>query len=300
MPKIPRPIFVDRKTRPNARLFRGDAMTIMAGLRAESVDMVFADPPYGLSNGGMTCHAGKRVSVDKGAWDKSRGLEKDLDFHQSWLRECRRVLKPDGSLWVSGSHHSIYICGFALQSGGWHVLNDISWYKPNAAPHLACRMFAHSHETLIWARKSKKSKHYFDYNLMRDKPAPDDCFKKKNRQMRSVWAINSPPPPEKFYGKHPTQKPLNLLARVVLASCPKGGTVLDPFCGSATTGVAAVLQGRRFIGIDDNSEYLRKLAVPRLKDALAGKSGRRKRARAESECDEKGGLFERLSGEEAA
>ena len=249
-----------------ARLFLGDAVETLRRLSPESVDLIFADPPYGLSNGGSTCHAGKRVSVNKGAWDKSRGLEEDFEFHSTWLEACRRVLKPDGGLWVSGTHHSIYACGFALQRGGWHILNEICWYKPNAAPHLACRMFAHSHETLIWARKTKKARHYFDYEGMRDGRFPKDVIKQKSKQMRSVWAIGTPSGWEKQYGKHPTQKPFELLERIVLATSEEGDTILDPFCGSATTGVAALLHGRKFIGIDSEREYLEQFAIPRLKD----------------------------------
>lgn len=268
---------------PGVRLFLGGAVEVMESLPAESADMIFADPPYGLSNGGMSCHAGKRVSVNKGKWDKSRGVEKDFAFHAEWMAACRRVLKPNGTLWVSGTHHSIYACGFTLQQGGWHILNEICWYKPNAAPHLACRMFAHSHESLIWARKTKTAKHYFDYKLMRNGDFTDDFFKKKERQMRSVWGIkppedaagiwtiNTPPASEKTHGKHPTQKPLALLKRIVLASSPPKAVILDPFCGSATTGVAAVQHGRKFIGIDNEKEYLKKYAAPRLKDALAAR-----------------------------
>lgn len=252
----------------DARLLLGDALEALQKLPRESVDLVFADPPYGLSNGGSTCHAGKRVSVNKGEWDKSRGVEEDFDFHYAWLEACRRVLKPDGGLWVSGTHHSIYACGFALQKGGWHILNEICWYKPNAAPHLACRMFAHSHETLIWARKTKSARHHFDYERMRDSLFPKDVIKQKSKQMRSVWAINTPSSREKQYGKHPTQKPFDLLERIILATSEEGDLVLDPFCGSATTGVAALSHGRKFIGIDTEQEYLEQFAIPRLKDVV--------------------------------
>lgn len=268
---------------PGVCLLLGDAVEKMNAMPAEFADMVFADPPYGLSNDGMSCHAGKRVSVNKGKWDKSRGVEEDFVFHSEWMAACHRILKPGGTLWVSGTHHSIYACGFALQKGGWHILNEISWYKPNAAPHLACRMFAHSHETLIWARKNKSAKHYFDYKLMRNGEAADDFLKKKERQMRSVWGmkppedaldiwtVNTPPPSEKKHGKHPTQKPLALLERIVLAACKQGGIVVDPFCGSATTGVAALCHGRQFVGIDAEKEYLQKYAKPRLQDVLVNR-----------------------------
>jgi len=254
---------------PNAHLFCGDSLEIMAELPAESVDLIFADPPYGMSNDGMSLHAGKRVSVNKGEWDRSRGAARDFEFHSAWIKACRRLLKPNGALWLSGTYHSIYLCGYALQTDGWHILNEISWYKPNAAPHLACRMFAASHETLIWARKSKDAKHYFDYELMRNGEWNGDFIKRPNRQMRSVWAINTPAPAEKRFGKHPTQKPVALMNRIVLSSSREGDLVLDPFCGSATTGVAALSCNRKFIGIDSEKSYLTKLAMPRL-DKLTG------------------------------
>lgn len=263
------------------RLYQGDAVEVLGTMPEESVDMIFADPPYGLSNDGTTVHAGKRVSVNKGAWDRSRGIEADFEFHKEWIAACRRVLKPNGTLWISGTYHSVYACGFALQIGGWHLLNEICWYKPNAAPHLACRMFAASHETLLWARKTKSAKHTFHYEEMRRESGNWDFIKKANRQMRSVWgvsdekdapiatwAINTPGSKEKIHGKHPTQKPLELLDRIVRASTDEGDVILDPFCGSATTGVAALIHHREFIGIDNDMDFLESLAIPRLKDAL--------------------------------
>ena len=248
------------------KLYAGDCLKVLERIDSRSVDMVFADPPYGLSNGGMSLHAGRRVSVNKGDWDRTRGPEGDFRFHQEWIAACRRVLKENGTLWVSGSMHSIYLCGAALQLGGWRVLNEIAWYKPNAAPHLAGRMFAHSHETLVWARKTASARHYFDYERMKRAPCPQDFIKKADRQMRSVWAINSPAAQEKRYGKHPTQKPEMLLLRIVLACTKRGQVVLNPFCGSATTGVAAVRAGRRFVGIDSEKRFLDDYAIPRLKD----------------------------------
>ena len=194
--------------------------------------MIFADPPYNLSNGGFTVHAGRMVSVNKGDWAKSRGFEGDYGFHYNWLEACRKVLKPGGTLWVSGTYHSIYQCGHALQSLDYHILNDVAWFKPNASPNLSCRFFTASHETLIWARKEKKAKHTFNYDLMKEGHWPEDQLKKPGLQMRSVWAMGTPKPPEKRYGKHPTQKPLDLLKRIVLASTNKGDIVLDPFTGS--------------------------------------------------------------------
>lgn len=247
-------------------LYNGEATGLLKEFPEEAIDLIFADPPYNLSNNGTTCHAGKRVSVNKGQWDVSKGLDEDLQFHIGWLEACRRVLKPEGTIWVSGTYHSIYICGYILQKHGWHILNDIIWYKPNAAPNLACRMFTASHETLLWARKDKSARHYFDYATMKSSKSEEDIFKKDNSQMRSVWALATPGTSEKKFGKHPTQKPLALLERIIDASCPLEGIVLDPFCGSATTGVSALAKGRKFIGIDSNQEYLDNLAIPRLRE----------------------------------
>ncbi len=265
-------------------LYWGDAVEVLNELPvpAKSADMIFADPPYRLSNDGMSLHAGRRISVNKGEWDRSQGIKKDFEFYKKWIDACRRVLKPDGTLWISGTYHSIYACGFALQQGGWHLLNEICWYKPNAPPHLACRMFAASHETLIWAKKTKSAKHTFHYKEMRRESGHQDFLKKANRQMRSVWgvseedsptttwAFNTPSSGEKVHGKHPTQKPLKLLERILRASTKPKDVVLDPFCGSATTGVAAVLHNREFVGIDNNKTFLNRLAIPRLKDAVNG------------------------------
>src|SRR5579863_9126697 len=137
------------------RLLQGDALKIMRGLPSESFDMIFADPPYFLSNGGFTVHSGKRASVHKGEWDKSRGAAEDMIFHQAWVEQAHRLLKPAGTIWISGTYHSIYQCGVALQSTGFHILNDIAWFKPNASPNLSCRMFTASHETLIWADQDR-------------------------------------------------------------------------------------------------------------------------------------------------
>ncbi len=225
----------------SARLLKGDCIEILNQARENSVDMVFADPPYFLSNGGITCHAGRMVSVDKGKWDKSRGVRENHEFNLEWLKACQRVLKPAGTIWVSGTTHIIYSIGFAMQELEYKILNDIIWYKRNAPPNLSCRYFTHSTEIVLWAAKNRKSKHYFDYNSMKQ-------FN-KGRQMRNlwqftekeetqtvdnVWEISCPPAVEKRFGKHPTQKPLELLRRIILASTKEGDLVLDPFCGSCT------------------------------------------------------------------
>ena len=249
----------------NFVLYNSDCLNILSQLPENSTDMIFADPPYRLSNGGFTCQSGKRTSVNKGKWDASEGIEEDFQFHLNWIKACRRVLKPEGTIWISGTYHSIYACGFALQMAGFHILNDIAWFKPNASPNLSCRYFTASHETLIWARKDKKAKHAFNYELMKNSDWESDFIKRPNTQMRSVWAIGTPKNIEKKFGKHPTQKPEDLLKRIVLASTNKGDLILDPFTGSSTTGIAAYLYGRKFIGIDTEKEYL-DLSIKRFQE----------------------------------
>ena len=227
--------------------------------------MIFVDPPYHLSNGGITVHVGKMTSVNKGQWDKSNGIKEDYLFHENWLKECKRVLKPNGTIWVSGTYHSIYACGLALQKLGYHILNDFCWYKPNASPNISCRYFTASHETLIWARKDKEAKHKFNYKIAKEGDWLEDSYKKPNKQMRSVWEIGTPKASEKKFGKHPTQKPLELLKRIILTSTDRNDLVLDPFTGSSTTGIAAYLYERKFIGIDKDKEYL-DLSIKRFED----------------------------------
>lgn len=247
------------------RLYHGDSLLLLKELPETCIDMIFADPPYYLSNGGFSVHAGKMVSVNKGDWDKSKGFENDLAFFEEWIKEAKRVLKPNGTLWVSGTYHSIYLCGYALQKYGYKILNDISWYKPNAAPNLSCRYFTASHETLLWAAPHKNSKHVFNYEHMRNGHWPQDKMKVPSKQMRSVWSLNTPHISEKIHGKHPTQKPLSLLERVVLSSTNEGDLVLDPFTGSSTTGIAAHKHGRKFVGFDLEKDYL-DLSIKRFND----------------------------------
>ena len=246
-------------------IINGDSLIVLKSIEDDSIDMIFADPPYNLSNGGTTCHSGKRVKVDKGDWDKSRGFDDDLNFHNAWISECRRVLKPSGTIWITGTSHSIYQCGYLLQKLNFHILNDIAWYKPNAAPNLSCTVFAHSHETLLWAKKDKNTKHIFNYKEMKNGIFAEDKLKNQDKQMRSVWSISTPAGREKEFGKHPTQKPINLLTRIVLSSTNDGDTVLDPFNGSGTTAVACKMIGKRnYIGIELEKEYI-ELTNKRLK-----------------------------------
>lgn len=241
----------------NFVLYNDNCLNILKELPKDYFDMIFADPPYLLSNGGFTCSNGKMVSVNKGKWDESKGVEEDFKFHREWIKACKRVLKPNGTIWISGTYHSIYSCGFALQTEGYKILNDICWFKPNAAPNLSCRFFTASHETIIWARKEKNGRHTFNYEQMKGGNWHiNDFIKKPDKQMRSVWAIGTPKTEEKIFGKHPTQKPLELLQRIILASTKKGDIILDPFTGSSTTGIAAVGSGRKFVGIDMDKKYL--------------------------------------------
>nr|VFK60949.1 MAG: site-specific DNA-methyltransferase (adenine-specific) [Candidatus Kentron sp. UNK]VFK69510.1 MAG: site-specific DNA-methyltransferase (adenine-specific) [Candidatus Kentron sp. UNK] len=249
----------------NFALYLGDCLAFLEELPAHSMDMIFADPPYFLSSGSFTCQSGKMVSVKKADWDLSNGTTENFKFHRSWIGACKRILKPNGTIWISGTYHSIYQCGYALQCHGFHILNDVAWFKPNASPNLSCRFFTASHETLIWAKKDRNAKHTFHYDAMKNGDFPGDGLKKPNMQMRSVWSIGTPRPDEKKFGKHPTQKPFGLLERIILASTNPEDTILDPFTGSATTGLAACAHGRKFIGVDVEEAYLR-LSIKRFEE----------------------------------
>ncbi len=248
-------------------LFLDDAIKRMKKLPAESVDMIFADPPYYLSNGGITVKSGKMASVNKAEWDVGKGTDAGYKFHNEWIKAARRTLKPNGTIWVSGTYHSAFLCGHSLQSNGYRVLNDIAWFKPNGAPNISCRYFTASHETIIWAAKDKKSKHTFNYKSMKYSKWEDDVFKKQDKQMRSVWCIPTPGLKEKRSGRHPTQKPIALLERIILASTNKGDVILDPFNGSGTTCIVASKLGRKYIGIDNEKSYL-DMTIRRFRDTM--------------------------------
>ncbi len=256
-------------------LYHADCLTFMDRVIERHpdgcFDMIFADPPYFLSNGGITCHAGRMVSVDKGAWDKSRGPEENHEFNREWLSRCQHVLKRNGTIWVSGTAHVIHSVGFAMQQLGFKLLNDITWVKPNPPPNLSCRYFTHATETILWAAKNYQSKHRFNYERMRQLA--------NGRQMKSVWQLPEdtvpdiwevPPPSrdEKAFGKHPTQKPVALIERILEACTIPGDLVLDPFMGSGTTGVACARTGRRFIGVELDASYVNQ-AEKRLKQATS-------------------------------
>ena len=263
-------------------LYHEDSLEFLKSFSDNTFDMIFADPPYFLSSGSFSCQNGKRVSVKKGEWDLSNGLKNNYEFQFQWIKECARILKPNGTIWISGTYHSIYQCGFALQMNDFHILNDIIWFKPNAAPNLSCRVFTASHETLIWAKKNKQQKQVFNYKKMVEwennyqkkitcehcgKSSDHEVFHVKGKQMRSVWAITGTKKSEKTFGKHPTQKPLELLKRIIVASTNEDDLILDPFTGSSTTGLVASLLKRKFIGIDNEKKYL-DLSIKRYEKLL--------------------------------
>lgn len=210
-------------------------------------DMIFADPPYFLSNGGISYQSGRIVSVDKGSWDKGVSPEQMHDFNYNWLKLCRDKLKDNGTIWVSGTYHNIFSVATCLQELGYKILNVVTWAKTNPPPNISCRYFTYSTEFIIWARKSPKVPHYFNYAIMKDL--------NDGKQMTDVWRLPAIARWEKSCGKHPTQKPLALLTRIILASTKPNAWILDPFAGSSTTGIAANLLGRRFLGIEKERQF---------------------------------------------
>ena len=229
-------------------LVKGDCVKVLSELDFQ-FDMIFADPPYFLSNGGISVQSGKQVSVNKGDWDKSQGFEKDNEFNRRWLSVCRERLKENGTIWISGTYHNIFSVAQMLNELNFRILNCITWAKTNPPPNLSCKFFTHSTEFILWARKNKKITHYYNYELMKQING--------GTQMRDVWQMPAIGRWEKTCGKHPTQKPLPLLARIIQASTKGNAWILDPFCGSSTTGIAANLLNRRYLGIDREIDYLK-------------------------------------------
>ncbi|MBQ0136608.1 MAG: site-specific DNA-methyltransferase [Bacteroidales bacterium] len=233
---------------PDFTLYHGDCMELLKTIPDNSVNAIFADPPYFLSNGGISCQSGKQVCVDKGDWDKGGTPEHIYNFNKQWLSLCRSKLTDDGTIWISGTHHNIHVVMRCLQELGYKILNTITWQKTDPPPNLSCRYFNFSTELIIWARKSEKRPHKFNYEVMKQLNG--------DKQMTDVWRIPAVGRWEKNCGKHPTQKTLRLLYRIILASTDKGDTILDPFAGSSTTGIAANLLGRKFIGIEQDAQFV--------------------------------------------
>lgn len=236
-----------RSSDRNFTLLKGDCIELLNSFEFK-FDMIFADPPYHLSNGGISVQSGKIVSVNKGDWDKSQGNEVDYSFDKEWLTACRNKLKDNGTIWISGTYHNIFSIARCLTELNFKILNCVTWVKTNPPPNLSCRYFTHSAEYILWARKNAKTPHFYNYELMKAING--------GTQMRDVWTLPAIAKWEKSCGKHPTQKPLCLLARIIQASTKKGAWILDPFTGSSTTGIAANLLGRRFLGIDQDENFL--------------------------------------------
>tara|TARA_Y100000310_G_scaffold342145_1_gene443985 strand:- start:594 stop:1421 length:828 start_codon:yes stop_codon:yes gene_type:complete len=253
------------------KVILGDAIKVLKSIPDESVDLVFADPPYNMSKKkGLSWKYSSHVTMQE-EWDI---FSKDdfLKFNKEWLKESFRILKHGGSLWVSGSFHNIYQLGFLIQQ--FHddikINNSIVWYKPNAQPNISCRFFTESTEHLIWASKNGNNQKWkFNYNWT--KSDIDDQINPKDKQTRNVWSIPLTPKKEKWAGAHPTQKPEELLRRIILSCTEEGDTVLDPFVGSGTTSYVAKKHGRNSIGIELNKEYLKifkKRMKPEQKELL--------------------------------
>ncbi len=245
-----------------SRLLHGNSLDVLRTLGDESVDCVWTDPPYLLSNDGITCVSGRMVKVNKGEWDRSRGIELDHEFNREWLAECHRLLTPGGTIWVSGTLHVYLSVGMAMQQLGFRILNDIVWEKPSPPPNLGCRCFTHTSEMLLWATKAKRggrARYTFNYEAMKAENG--------GRQMKNIWRLPTPGAAEKRFGKHPTQKPVALISRCLRASTNPGDLVLDLFAGSGSTGVAALELGRRFLGIEREAAYA-SLAAKRLREVV--------------------------------
>lgn len=247
----------------NFYLLHGDTMELLPKFE-HKFDMVFADPPYFLSNNGLSIQSGKIVSVNKGTWDKSEGFEEVNNFNREWLSLVRDKMKDNATIWISGTMHNIFSVGQILTELGFKILNVITWEKTNPPPNFSCRYFTYSTEQIIWARKEPKVPHYFNYDLM--KQLNDD------KQMKDVWKLSAIAPWEKSCGKHPTQKPLSVLSRLILASTKPNAWILDPFAGSSTTGIASNLANRRYLGIDKEIDFLeisknRKIEIENYKTA---------------------------------
>lgn len=242
------------------QLYCGDTFRLLKKIEDKTFDMIFSDPPYFLSNNGISCQGGKMVSVNKGDWDRPLPFRDKHNFTKRWISQCYRILKDDGTLWISGTFHNIYMIGYVLEECGFKIINNITWRKTNPPPNISCKCFTHSTETVLWCKKDlKKTKYTFNYSMMKELNG--------GKQMKDVWDSSLVPRSEKREGRHPTQKPLFLLDRIILASTNENDLVLDPFSGSSTTLVSCKRLGRRCVGIENNKEYI-DLSVRRLQNNI--------------------------------
>jgi len=234
------------------KLYKLDTFSFLPNIPDNCVDLIFADPPYFLSSGGITYTNGKMACVDKGEWDKAPDFEFVYNFNRGWLSESKRILKSNGTIWVCGTYHNMYSVGFALQELGFKILNNIVWEKKDPPPNITCRYFTHASEHLIWAAKNKQSKHTFNYEILKS----ISNGKPTKSVWRDIWKMPSVENSEKKFGRHPTQKPEKVIKRAVLASTNAGDLVFDPFCGSGTVAVVCKKHKRKYVGIDNNVKYL--------------------------------------------
>ena len=245
------------------KIIQGNCIDILKTIASESVDLIFADPPYYMQTEGMLLRTnGSKFSGVEDSWDKFNSYEEYDNFSFEWLKECKRILKKDGSIWVIGSFQNIYRIGFIMQNLGFWILNDIIWSKPNAVPNFGGTRFQNSHETLLWCTKNKKSKYTFNYKTMK--------YLNNDKQEKSVWNIGICIGSERLKdsnGKkiHSTQKPKKLLYNIILSSTKPNDVILDPFFGTGTTGAVAKELGRNFIGIEKENTYI-KCAYKRIND----------------------------------
>jgi site-specific DNA-methyltransferase (adenine-specific) len=234
-------------------LYLGDCIEIMKKLERNKIDLIFADPPYFLSNDGKSIRSGKVVSVNKGDWDKKDNYENVDSFTYNWLKECHRILKYDGTIWVSGTHHNVFDIERNMKKIGFNIINIVIWHKSDPPPLIYKNKFRFSYEFIIWAKKG--SKHYFNY---------DEMYGVNNQEMEDVWLMDAVQMSEKKHGYHPTQKPEKLLERIIKASSKEGDIVLDPFLGSGTTCYVAKRLNRKYIGIEKEEKYFN-IAIKRIK-----------------------------------
>lgn len=236
-------------------LLRGDTFEYLRRIPDSSIDLIIADPPYFLSNGGQTNSGGKWVSVNKGQWDMASKEEAE-QFYKRFIEETYRILKSDGTIWIFGTFHNIYTVGYYLDHNNFKILNNVTWQKSNPAPNLSHRMLTHSTETIIWAKKHD-GRHVFNYGQLKEE--------NNLKEVTDVWTTPTTSRNEKRFGRHPTQKPLAVMKRIIQASSTQGSLILDPFVGSGTSAVAGKILNRKVICIDKSKEFL-DLAQQRVLD----------------------------------